>query len=125
MTGLRMMNELMDPPARQPSSPITLSTPSSPVLDPEVPLGDRRGTARAVPKSVTDIPIPACRIWIAECATSRNLQRAVWSYINPFMLYGRHLGYQGQFRKDLAERDPKALELYNNVEASKRKPLSS
>ena len=27
----------------------------------------------------------------------------VWSYINPFMLYGRHLGYKGNFEKDLAD----------------------
>ena len=28
----------------------------------------------------------------------------VWSYINPHMLYGRHLGYKGNFEKQLAER---------------------
>ena len=44
----------------------------------------------------------------------------VWSYINPFMLYGRHLGFKGQFERLLAERDPKALTLHNNVEEVKR-----
>jgi 5-methyltetrahydrofolate--homocysteine methyltransferase len=43
----------------------------------------------------------------------------VWSYINPFMLYGRHLGFKGNFEKLLAERDPKALELYQEVEKVK------
>jgi hypothetical protein len=27
------------------------------------------------------------------------------------MLYGRHLGYKGNFEKNLAAREPKALEL--------------
>ena len=35
----------------------------------------------------------------------------VWSYINPFMLYGRHLGYKGNFEKQLLQREEKALEL--------------
>jgi 5-methyltetrahydrofolate--homocysteine methyltransferase len=43
----------------------------------------------------------------------------VWSYINPFMLYGRHLGYKGNFEKDLAARVDKALELHNRVEDMK------
>jgi 5-methyltetrahydrofolate--homocysteine methyltransferase len=40
----------------------------------------------------------------------------VWSYINPYMLYGRHLGFQGQFERLLADRDPKALSLHEDVE---------
>ncbi len=35
----------------------------------------------------------------------------LWSYINPFMLFGRHLGYKGNFEKDLARGVPKAIEL--------------
>jgi 5-methyltetrahydrofolate--homocysteine methyltransferase len=44
----------------------------------------------------------------------------VWSYINPFMLYGRHLGFKGQFEQMLADRDPKALTLHEHVEEVKR-----
>jgi len=44
----------------------------------------------------------------------------VWSYINPFMLYGRHLGFKGNFEKLLAARDPKALELFHNLEEVKQ-----
>jgi 5-methyltetrahydrofolate--homocysteine methyltransferase len=43
----------------------------------------------------------------------------VWRYINPFMLYGRHLGFKGRFEQRLAERDQKALELFERVEAAK------
>jgi 5-methyltetrahydrofolate--homocysteine methyltransferase len=43
----------------------------------------------------------------------------IWSYVNPFMLFGRHLGYKGNFEKALHEREPKALELFHNVEEVK------
>ena len=45
--------------------------------------------------------------------------REVWSYINPFMLYGRHMGFRGDFEKRLAERDPKAVELFESMEEVK------
>ncbi len=44
----------------------------------------------------------------------------VWSYINPQMLYGKHLGYRGNFEKGVAEHDAKALELLHQVEEVKR-----
>src|SRR6185437_1497001 len=43
----------------------------------------------------------------------------VWSDINPFMLYGRHLGFKGNFEKLLAARDAKALDLFHKVEEVK------
>jgi 5-methyltetrahydrofolate--homocysteine methyltransferase len=46
--------------------------------------------------------------------------REVWSYINPFMLYGRHMGYRGDFEKHFAVREPKAVELYQGMEEVKR-----
>src|SRR5881296_4721043 len=44
----------------------------------------------------------------------------IWSYINAYMLYGRHLGFRGDFEKRLAERDPKAVELFENMEEVKK-----
>ncbi len=43
----------------------------------------------------------------------------VFAYINPLMLYGKHLGLRGQIDKLLAEKDEKALKLYETVEALK------
>jgi 5-methyltetrahydrofolate--homocysteine methyltransferase len=43
----------------------------------------------------------------------------IWSYINPQMLYVRHLGFKGNFERALAGRDPKALELYHALEEVK------
>ena len=45
--------------------------------------------------------------------------REIWSYINPFMLYGRHLGFRGDFAKRFTERDAKAVELHESMEEVK------
>ena len=44
----------------------------------------------------------------------------VWSYINPAMLFGRHLGYRGRFERGLREGDPKLLKLIEQVDAVKQ-----
>ncbi|MBV8829130.1 MAG: methionine synthase [Acidobacteriaceae bacterium] len=120
MTGLRLMNEIMDPELREQvlSQHIFREVPATTVR-PEtvaVPSGERRS-----PKVRTDIPVPSAPYTDRRVRTVPNLQE-VWSYINPHMLYGRHLGFKGKggFEKSLADRDPKALELFYNVEEVKR-----
>ena len=117
MTGLRIMNELMDPATRDVvvSTHIFTTAAAAPV---ETAPAVNAGTARS-PKVRTDIPIPAAPYLDRRVREIPNLHE-VWSYINPFMLYGRHLGFKGNFEKLLAERDPKALELYHEVEDVKR-----
>jgi 5-methyltetrahydrofolate--homocysteine methyltransferase len=67
----------------------------------------------------TDIPIPQAPYLERKVRDVPHLAE-VWSYINPFMLYGRHLGYKGNFEKSLAEHESKALELFHNMEELKR-----
>ena len=116
MSGLRIMNELMDPATREVviSTHVFTSTLAAPV---ETPVAVNAGTARSS-KVHTDLAIPAAPYLDRRVREVPNLQE-VWSYINPFMLYGRHLGYKGNFEKELAARDPKALELFNEVEKVK------
>ena len=118
MTGLRLMNEIMDPELREQvlSEHIFSETGSeAAVREPVViPSGERRS-----PKVRVDVPIAAAPYLDRRVRVVPNLAE-VWSYINPFMLYGRHLGFKGNFEKLLAERDPKALELFHNVEDVKR-----
>jgi 5-methyltetrahydrofolate--homocysteine methyltransferase len=119
MTGLRLMNEIMDPEGREAtlashmfSAPVTV-----PMTTAEAPLpySEKRST-----KVRTDLPIPPVPYTDRRVRLVPNLQE-VWSYINPFMLYGRHLGYKGNFEKDLHERDARALELFHQVEEVKRR----
>ena len=118
MTGLRLMNEIMDPQTReQVLSQHIFRDASVEAAAPE-PVAIPSGEVRS-PKVHTDVPIPPAPYLDRRVRTIPNLPE-VWSYINPFMLYGRHLGFKGNFEKLLADRDPKALELFHNVEEIKR-----
>ncbi|MEQ1945552.1 MAG: methionine synthase [Bryobacteraceae bacterium] len=116
MTGLRIMNELMDPATRETviSTHIFTSTGALPVeTKPEVNTGTRRS-----PKVRPSLDIPAAPYLDRRVREMPHLSE-VWSYMNPYMLFGRHLGFKGNFEKLLAERDPKALDLFHDVEKVK------
>jgi 5-methyltetrahydrofolate--homocysteine methyltransferase len=117
MTGLRLMNELTDP-ARRPS---VLAQHAVGVLEEAAPAEAATsvavGTDRS-PRVRTDIPIARLPYVERKLRDVPQLSE-VFSYINPFMLYGRHMGFKGNFPKLLAERDPKALELHEDMERVK------
>jgi 5-methyltetrahydrofolate--homocysteine methyltransferase len=117
MTGLRIMNELMDPATREVVVSTHIFTTANTSLFAEATPQINTGTARS-PKVRVDIPIPAAPYLDRRVREIPNLAE-IWSYINPFMLYGRHMGFKGNFEKLLAERDPKALELYHDLERVK------
>jgi 5-methyltetrahydrofolate--homocysteine methyltransferase len=118
MTGLRLMNQLMDPATREKvlqehagsAGGVAVATPAAVAELPRV--------ARS-PKVRADLPIPKVAYLDRKVRLVPDLNE-LWSYINPFMLYGRHLGYRGDFEKRLAQRDPKAVELFESMEDVKR-----
>jgi 5-methyltetrahydrofolate--homocysteine methyltransferase len=118
MTGLSLMNRIMDPAARlavlEAHKPAANVAPEAPVNRPAAPVGTGRSS-----KVRTDIPIPAAPYLERKLRGVPHLAE-VWSYINPYMLFGRHLGYKGNFEKALAEHEPKALELFHNMEEVKK-----
>jgi 5-methyltetrahydrofolate--homocysteine methyltransferase len=118
MTGLSLMNRLMDPAEREGVLRSHTAAAEAPAAEPApeaaAPVGTRRsGKVRA------DLPIPAAPYLDRRVRALGHLTE-LWSYINPYMLYGRHLGYKGNFEKALAEREPKALELFHAIEEVKR-----
>ena len=117
MTGLSLMNRLMDPAERDAVlASHTFTEAPAAVEAPAEPLGPV--TTRRSRKVRTDLPIPPAPYLDRRVRDVPNLAE-VWSYINPFMIYGRHLGYKGNFEKALAEHEEKALELFHNVEEVK------
>jgi 5-methyltetrahydrofolate--homocysteine methyltransferase len=118
MTGLRLMNELMDPDTRDTvvhehtfsGNGVSVSTT---VAVTAIPALTRSPKVRA------DLPIPDVAILERKLRLVPDL-REIWSYINPFMLYGRHLGFRGDFVKRFAERESKAVELYEGMEEVKK-----
>ncbi len=118
MTGLALMNRLMDPAARAgvleahraAEAPAAVETAPEPLA----PLSTRRSG-----KVRTGQPIPPAPYLVRKLRDVPHLAE-VWSYINPFMLYGKNLGYKGNFEKDLAQHVPLAQELFHKVEELKR-----
>ena len=119
MTGLRLLNEIMDPQGREATlASHVFSAPAAvpvAIAETPVPYSEKR-SAKVRP----DLPIPPVPYKERRVRLVPNLQE-VWSYINPFMLYGRHLGYKGNFEKDLHERNARALELFHSVEEVKQR----
>jgi 5-methyltetrahydrofolate--homocysteine methyltransferase len=119
MTGLRLMNELMDPATR--GNVVRQNTASSDdgvEVSTTVRVAEMPITVLRSPKVRADLPIPEVAHVERKVRIVPDL-REVWSYINPYMLFGRHMGFKGDFEKRLALRDPKALELFAGMEEVK------
>jgi 5-methyltetrahydrofolate--homocysteine methyltransferase len=119
MTGLRLMNQIMDPAERD--AVIAANRHAEPgafaetvVEEMPAPKSEERSS-----KVRIDIALPPAPYLDRKLRDVPQLQE-VWSYINPYMLFGRHLGYKGNFEKNLAQGEAKALELNNMVDSLKR-----
>lgn len=121
MAGLRVLNRLMDPAEREAvlTAGRAAESPARPVILEEAPIAI--GTARSE-KVRLDIPIPPAPYLNRKVRDVPHLAE-VWSYMNPYMLYGRHLGYKGNFEKNLAEHEPKAVELFQKMDAVQQEAL--
>ncbi|MDA1313378.1 MAG: methionine synthase [Acidobacteria bacterium] len=115
MTGLSLMNRLMDKTERD--AVYAEHAPREddrPARQQEAPVISLRRSTRV------RVDLPAVGAPYRD-RMKREVPQLdeVWSYLNPQMLYSRHLGLQGSFEKKLADRDPKALELQAVMEQVK------
>jgi len=117
MTGLSLMNRIMDPAERE-TVLAQHRTAEAPVAAESAPAPAGPLTTRRSGKVRTDLPIPAAPYLERKVRAAPHLAE-LWSYINPFMLYGKNMGYKGNFEKELAAHDPKALDLYHKMEEVK------
>ncbi|MGA2597936.1 MAG: methionine synthase [Bryobacteraceae bacterium] len=118
MTGLRIMNEIMDPATREQT--LAARMPAASATTPDIrPALAFPQTTRRSPKVRTNIPIPPAPYLDRKVRNVPNLAE-VWSYINPYMLYGKNLGFKGNFEKLLHDRDATALKLFHDVEQVKQ-----
>jgi 5-methyltetrahydrofolate--homocysteine methyltransferase len=118
MTGLRLMNELMDPATRETVVQAHTANGDGVPIVTTVSVAQVSVPSRS-PRVRTDLPIPAVQTLERKVRLVPDL-REIWSYINPFMLYGRHLGFRGDFEKRFAERETKAVELFESMEEVKK-----
>jgi 5-methyltetrahydrofolate--homocysteine methyltransferase len=118
MTGLRLMNQLMDPATREQVLHEHAASGNGFAVSTTVKVAEIPKVTRSA-KVRTDIPIPKVGYLDRKVRLVPDLNE-VWSYINPFMLYGRHMGFRGDFEKRFAEREAKAVELFESMEDVKR-----
>ncbi|MEO8660786.1 MAG: methionine synthase, partial [Bryobacteraceae bacterium] len=122
MTGLRLMNEIMDPALREEVLRSHIFHETLPGFEPRAVEAVPSGLNRS-PKVRVEIPVPQAPYLDRKVREIPALAE-VWSYINPFMLYGRHMGFKGNFEKLLVERDPKAMELLHGMDEVKKEVAS-
>src|SRR6202167_6248771 len=121
MTGRCLMNRLMDPAARDATMHDHTYT-EAPAAVAAVEEAQARVTDVRSRKVRADIPIPAAPYLDRKVRDVPHLAE-IWSYINPHMLYGKHLGYKGNFEKNLPEHEPKTLDLFHKLEEVKHEAM--
>lgn len=117
MEGLDIMNRVMEPEQRARLEAQLLerdltSLPSHAAS----PAGPQPGLRSS--KIRQDVPIPPVPDLARHVLEIEDLDE-VWSYINPQMLYGRHLGLKGRFEHLIATGDKRAIELREKIEKVK------
>src|SRR5689334_20936648 len=122
MTGLRLMNQLMDPATRETVLREHMASGNGFSVSTTVTVAPLPKVTRS-PRVRVDIPVPSVPYLDRKVRLVPDL-REIWGYVNPYMLYGRHLGFRGDFEKHLAERDPKAVELFESMEEVKKEGAS-
>jgi 5-methyltetrahydrofolate--homocysteine methyltransferase len=118
MTGLRLMNQLSDPAHREAVLQEHTHAATAVIEEPAPPSSRSSGEERS-PRVRIDVPILQVAYFGRKVRAIPDLNE-IWSYVNPYMVFGRHLGFRGNFEKALVERDPRAIELYNSMEEVKR-----
>ena len=92
--------------ALQQSSSDAEAAPSAPVATAPTP----RSAVRS------DVPLP--RVSTFERLVFRDLSLDyLWPYLNPQMLYGKHMGLHGNVQRRFAQGDPKAIAMKERIDA--------
>jgi 5-methyltetrahydrofolate--homocysteine methyltransferase len=120
MEGLELVNKLINKNERE--TLLGKVRQEQQTMQASVGMSSKRGM-ETVPHAVSrirkDFPIPRPPDY--ELHILRNVDlRQIFPYINPTMLYGKHLGLRGTFDQLIASGDEKAIKLKGQVEALQR-----
>ncbi|HXG68380.1 MAG TPA: methionine synthase, partial [Blastocatellia bacterium] len=116
MNGLDILNRLMDPEARARLEAELLDKDlggSTPAPQPVTAETEQRSSRISL-----DVPIPPAPDLDRHVLEITDLDE-VWSYVNPQMLYGRHMGLRGRFNELISAGDRRAVELAEKIERVK------
>jgi 5-methyltetrahydrofolate--homocysteine methyltransferase len=117
MAGLDTMLHIVEDGGVATNSKASESTPEP--VKPIARVRSRAATASAGQAVRSDLdPVPPPRLDRVVWSPVDDL-REVWSFINPQMLYGKHLGLRGSFARLVDEGDVKAEKLQTVIESLK------
>ena len=116
MNGLDILNRLMNPELRARLEGELLGRDLGVKAPPAAVLVDE--TEQRSSRISIDVPIPPAPDLERHVIEVADLDE-VWSYINPQMLYGRHMGLRGKFTELIASGDRLAIELEEKIEKVK------
>lgn len=106
MSGLGLLDSVMDPESR-----VTLEAEHAPLTDgPRRDPKSRASSGQRSTRARSDVSPRRCPYVVRQRMDIPQL-REIWRYVNPRMLFSRHLGFKGDFEKALAAHDEKALAL--------------
>jgi 5-methyltetrahydrofolate--homocysteine methyltransferase len=117
MSGLDLANRILDPQSR-PELEAQLARQAASLATPIPKAAVAAAPAVRSSRVRIDLPRPPAPDLRRHVLQELNLDE-VWAFLNPQMLYGKHLGLRGNARRLLQEKDPKALELEAIVEGLK------
>jgi len=117
MHGLNLVERLMDGGARPDLEQEVAALLAADNVDTAAASEPSEGAAPAIHVVHRDIPVPQPAD-VARHTEELNLDE-VWSYLNPQMLYGKHLGLKGAVRRLKEENDPKLAKLEAVIEELK------
>ncbi|HEY6331294.1 MAG TPA: vitamin B12 dependent-methionine synthase activation domain-containing protein, partial [Blastocatellia bacterium] len=118
MSGLALMNKVMNADARAQLQNELSGSSGAAIATATALTASQAGTQHRSSRISLDVPIPPIEDLSRHVIEVTDLDE-VWSYINPQMLYGRHLGFKGRFDQLLHAGDRKAAELEERVERIK------
>ena len=126
MTGLDIAHQLMNEVSRddfvkklREEQAETLKKVSDSAQDPTIETRPQGGRS----KVERNTPLPPRPDFGLHLISDPPLEE-VFSYINPTMLYGKHLGLKGNLEKLLSEKNETAVKLYATVEAFKKEAMA-
>ena len=117
MSGLTLANRIMDPEER-PRLALELIPKEIPEATTTKKVPAKAPSPRRSPSVRIDLPIPTVPDLERHVMQELSLDE-VWSFLNPMMLYGKHLGLRGNYRRLMDKKDAKAVELTAVIEELK------
>ncbi len=123
MTGLDLANRIRLPEEKE-RLQTELAAETDTIRDQDAARSAAPSADGRAPAVITPVNVPPHPPDLVEHILLDHDLDEVFSYVNPTMLYVRHLGYRGRFLEDLGSGNERATELHERVQKIQREMAS-